>query len=387
MKIVMLVSNACQPDPRVEKEAAALGESGHSVTIVAWDREGQAPANEPREDFEIERIGPRAQYGAGPRSLGLFREYWRRASVRAVSLGADVVHCHDTDTIVAGMNAVRRLRQTGKPVGLVVDFHELYRASRMVPQRGVTGVIARGIVDVLERRGAHAADLIVVANPGTVPHYERIGGPAELLIVPNAPDMELFRPLGCEERTAHLNVMFVGRKRYARTLEALAEAVSSLPDVSCHLVGGGPDAARVDALAARFERVSAEGPVAYSAIPALYACSDVIYAAYDAVVGNVRYTIPGKVLEAMACAKPVIVSEGTWAAEYVAENRVGVVVDGTDPIAVADALRALRDSPDERRVMGERGRRIVEQGMNWGDAAKTLGGAYGRLESKLARSE
>jgi glycosyltransferase involved in cell wall biosynthesis len=69
----------------------------------------------------------------------------------------------------------------------------------------------------------------------------------------------------------------------------------------------------------------------------------------------------------------------------VAENEVGVVVDGTDPAAVVNALRELRDSPEERRAMGERGRRIVEQGMNWGDAAKSLVGAYERLQTKLGR--
>ena len=385
MKIVMLVSNACRPDPRVEKEAAVLGAAGHEVTIVAWDREGETAETEQRDRFVVERVGPRAEYGAGLRSLRSFRRFWGAAATRAVELEADAIHCHDTDTILAGMRAVRALRGRGSAAVLTIDFHELYRVSRMVPQRGLVGVLARAAVDLIERRGARAADLVVVANPGTVPHYERIAGSAKLLLVPNAPDMELFRPLECRDPSpGQLTVMFVGQKRYARTLEVLAEAVQSLPGVRCHLAGGGPDASHVDALAVRFERVTAEGPVPYSLITERYACADVVYAAYDALVGNVRYTIPGKVLEAMACAKPVIVSEGTWAAEYVEENRVGVAVDATDPAKLAEALMRLQERPEECRAMGERGRRIVETGMNWRDAGASLVEAYGRLERVIA---
>ena len=38
MKILMLLSKLFMTDPRVYKEATALVEAGHQVTIISWDR-------------------------------------------------------------------------------------------------------------------------------------------------------------------------------------------------------------------------------------------------------------------------------------------------------------------------------------------------------------
>ncbi len=35
----MVVTNACAPDPRVERHARWLVEAGHVVDIFAWDRD------------------------------------------------------------------------------------------------------------------------------------------------------------------------------------------------------------------------------------------------------------------------------------------------------------------------------------------------------------
>jgi glycosyltransferase involved in cell wall biosynthesis len=312
--------------------------------------------------------------------LPLFRAFWELASRRAADLGADAIHCHDTDAIPAGLSARRRLRGQGVAPALVVDFHELYRASRMVPQRGILGSIARALVDSIERRAIREASLVIVANEGVVDHYLGMGAGDKALFVPNAPDHAIFRPIACERPEHPFTITFIGRKRYARTLEALALAIQPYPDMTAELIGDGPDAARVDALSQAHERVTVGGPVPYESIPERYACTDVVHAAYDSVVGNARVCTPGKVLEAMACAKPVLVSEGTWVGDWVRRNGVGVAVDAADANKVGEALAALRDDPAARVRMGETGRSIVESSLNWERAAAELVSAYGRLE-------
>lgn len=376
----MIVSNAVAPDPRVEKEAAALAAAGHVVTVFAWDRSGEAPSHEERDGFRIERLGPSASYGGGMRSLPRFREFWGNVADQVVEWRAEVVHAHDTDTIVPALSAGCQLRRRDIETRLVVDFHELYRASRMVPQRGLPGTVARAYVDRLERRAVRDADLIVVANEGVLPYYKAMGAGRRLVFVPNAPDATLFRPLPCErEGQRPFTVMFIGRKRYARTLEVLASAIQPYPDMAAELLGGGPDATEIDSLAVRFERVSVGGPVPYSTIPAHYACSDVVYAAYDVTVGNALVCTPGKVLEAMACSRPVLVSARTWIGEWVERQGVGVAVNAADPASVGEALVRLRDDGDVRRKMGEQGRRLVESRLNWGCASEVLVEAYTQL--------
>jgi hypothetical protein len=77
MRIAMVLSNPCSPDPRVEKEAAALSTAGHEVIVVAWDRAGGLPEAEKKDGFSVVRTGPRARYGGGLSSIGRFRRFWR----------------------------------------------------------------------------------------------------------------------------------------------------------------------------------------------------------------------------------------------------------------------------------------------------------------------
>ena len=38
VRIAMVVTNGCSPDPRVERHARWLVDEGHEVPIFAWDR-------------------------------------------------------------------------------------------------------------------------------------------------------------------------------------------------------------------------------------------------------------------------------------------------------------------------------------------------------------
>ena len=51
-KVLMLLTNAFDPDPRVHHEAKALVESGYDVTILCWDRDYKTPA------YEITEVSP-----------------------------------------------------------------------------------------------------------------------------------------------------------------------------------------------------------------------------------------------------------------------------------------------------------------------------------------
>jgi hypothetical protein len=41
--VIMLLSNAFRPDPRVLKEANGLAEAGYNIYLICWDRKGEFP--------------------------------------------------------------------------------------------------------------------------------------------------------------------------------------------------------------------------------------------------------------------------------------------------------------------------------------------------------
>lgn len=378
----MLLANDFASDPRVEKEAVALIAHGWEVTVIAWDRPGSLPAAEERQGIQVRRLGPRAPYGGGIRSAPRFRAFWQGAAAAAVELRPDVVHCHDLDTAEAGLAVLKAMRT--RPPRLVLDFHELYRESKMVPQKGLLGVLARAAVRVVERRSITAADAVLLANPGARSAYDRFGLADTFVTVENAPDLDRFHP-SARTRSAGdpFRVCFIGQKRYTQGLYTLMEAVTRQPDMSALLAGGGVAAADVEVAARqRYQRVETVGRLDYADIPARYEGCDAVYAVYDSRLGNVRTLFPVKVMEGMACALPVLVAEGTWIADYVVEHGIGFAVPDDDVGAVETALRRLADHPDLAAEMGRRGREIVESELNWAAAAERLVGAYERIMSR-----
>ncbi len=378
--VVMLLSNDAVSDPRVEKEAQALAQDDWRVTVLAWDRSGQAPAREDRSGYTIERHGPPSMHGGGVRNIPAYRRFWAAVAARAVELKPDVIHCHDLDTAPAGQSAHRSCRKAGLSTKLVLDFHELYRESKMVPQKGAVGIAARAAVRVVEKRAIPAADVILVANPGTLGYYDRFR-PRRVVTIENAPDLERFSPSAPREAGTPLKACFIGQKRYTQGLYTLMEAVQRHDDITALLAGGGVAEAEIAEAAKRYERVETMGRIAYADIPALYRDCDVVYAVYDQGLGNVQTLFPVKAMEGMACAVPVIVSTGTWIAEYVEAHGLGFAVDAGDVDSVEAALVALRDNPALAAEMGQRGRAIIESELNWQAVAERLRATYRELAS------
>lgn len=107
-------------------------------------------------------------------------------------------------------------------------------------------------------------------------------------------------------------------------------------------------------------------PLAYDELPAAYAAADV-------VVSIPRSDAPAiTVLEAMACARPVAVSDLPALHEIIREGVNGVLVDVHDPAAIANGLLTLlQTAPAHRMSIGETNRAYVL--------------AHARRETTLAR--
>jgi glycosyltransferase involved in cell wall biosynthesis len=370
----MLLSNGLASDPRVEKEASVLARAGHDVAVVAWNRDGGLAAEESRDGFRIVRVGPRAAYGAGLANMTRFRGFWRQATDRAIALDPQVVHCHDLDTAPAGMSAARA---TGAK--LVLDFHELYRETRMVPSNRLVRPFALGAVDLVERRAMRRADLVLVANPPTLDYYRRRTS-ATVVDMPNAPDAEMFRPAVGPRPDRPFTVCYVGQKRYARQLKMLVDIVGRNEGLAAILAGGGVAAKEIAEYAEGVPRVEVVGQVRYAEIPAFYARSDAVWAIYETAVGNARYAYYVKALEGMACGLPIVIDRRNALGELAAEKGAGLAVDGADEAAVEAAVLALADDPDTAAAMGRAGRHIIESGLNWAAASQRLVEAYEALE-------
>jgi phosphatidylinositol alpha-1,6-mannosyltransferase len=79
-------------------------------------------------------------------------------------------------------------------------------------------------------------------------------------------------------------------------------------------------------------------------------------------------------IEAAACARPVVVGDSGGAPETLIDGVTGLLVDGRDVAAVADAVGTLLEDPARAEAMGAAGRARVERGFTWQHAGAQLAG-------------
>jgi phosphatidylinositol alpha-1,6-mannosyltransferase len=79
-------------------------------------------------------------------------------------------------------------------------------------------------------------------------------------------------------------------------------------------------------------------------------------------------------IEAAACGRPVVVGDSGGAREALVDGATGLLVDGTEVDAVADAVASLLEEPARARAMGAAGRERVERRFTWPRAAAQLAG-------------
>lgn len=89
------------------------------------------------------------------------------------------------------------------------------------------------------------------------------------------------------------------------------------------------------------------------------------------------------ILEYMAASRPVVVTDVGGAREAVVEGETGFVVPPGDDEALAERVARLLSDPERARLMGERGRRRVEERFS---CAAQLAGVEGLYDELLAGS-
>jgi glycosyltransferase involved in cell wall biosynthesis len=256
----------------------------------------------------------------------------------------------------------------------VEDIQDLWpdrvAASGMMSSPAAFNLLAKWC-NFVYRRARH----IVVLSPGFKQQLVRRGVPpakidviynwcAEATIQPTAPDPELASRLGL---SGHFNVMFAGTMGTGQALDSVLDAAAlcrqTLPNVQFVFVGGGVDRNRLEKKAGDLGlsnvRFLPRQPM--SAMGAVLGLADVLLVHLrDNPLFSI--TIPGKTQAYMASRKPVLMAVRGDAAQLVTQSGGGLVCEPENPKSIADAVARLAGmSPEERRSMGEAGKRFYDE--------------------------
>jgi len=163
------------------------------------------------------------------------------------------------------------------------------------------------------------------------------------------------------------DVLILGMERIRRRV----------PEATLLIVGDGPHRRTIEALAAAApaRSVILAGQVSEQDLPRYYAAADVFAMPCRSRLAGLEVEGWGNVfIEAAACGRPVVVGDSGGARESLVDGETGVLVDGGDVNAVADAVAELLDDPERARTMGAAGRARVERDHAWPRIAGRLAG-------------
>lgn len=156
------------------------------------------------------------------------------------------------------------------------------------------------------------------------------------------------------------------RKGYEYALTAAARLRDAGYDFHLTVAGDGPDRERIEWTTSDLgleAHVSLLGNLDHREIVDLMRGSDVL------LHSSVSEGIANSVLEAMACAIPVVVWNVGGMSEAVTSGVEGWLVDSRDVDGTWRALAAIADDPATARRMADAGRRRVEASFNLGSRA------------------
>ncbi|MGC2152656.1 MAG: glycosyltransferase family 4 protein [Terriglobales bacterium] len=266
-----------------------------------------------------------------------------------------------------------------KGVPFVFEVRDLWPESLAAVGAGGEGSLMHrtlgAIAGFLYRRANH----IVVVTPAFKDHLIRYWQvPAEKIsIVENGVETDLFRadPSAATIRKELIGesgerflICYIGTMGMAHGLETLIAAAEELQTTLPHclflLIGEGAEKRRiVDLAAARgLSNVKFLGQQPRQQIPALVSAADACLVMLKKT-DLFKTVIPTKLLEYMACERPVIVAVDGQTRQIVEEARAGIFVPPEDSHALAESIRALAANTDAnseaRRQMGFNGRQYI----------------------------
>lgn len=317
--------------------------------VLCLDGVGQLGEQMQREGVPVVALGRRP---------GLDVEVAKRLADEVRTRRLDIVHAHQYTpffySALAKPLARRRFHlmftEHGRHFPDVVSWKRRL-ANRWVFSRladeinGVCGFSVRSLADV---DGFGARPMEVIENGIDPDRYLALGDRDDVR-----------RELGLEHDRRY--VVCVARfhwvKDHRTLLEAFGRVAATCPDVDLLLVGDGDLRSELEGRAAQDDLV---GRVRFAGVrmdvPKWLAASDVF------VLNSISEAASITLLEAMATALPVVVTDVGGNPDIVRRDVDGLLVPRKNPEAMAAALTAVLGDPLRARAMGQSGRaRVLEQ--------------------------
>lgn len=421
-RVCMFVYNNLLHDARVRKEAATLARAGYDVTVLALHEPGRTARVEQIQGYRVVRLSrsilgisrreamawlrgrrPTAQATPGapaaPPGLGLpsaakparLLMAWLETAIHlcvyplrrvvvylrfvwaALGTRAAVYHAHDLNTLLMAWTASRLGR--GR---LIYDTHEVATARARMK--------LRWWAQFLERRLIHAAHAVICTNQTRADYTQQLYGLPPPVVLRNLPAYREPEPSDLMHTRLGLPsgakiVLYQGGIQPERGLEQLLEAAPAIRGGLIVLLGSGRLKPAIQQRAAELGLaglVYFHDAVPVDELPQWTACAYVGLQILQNTCFNHYSSLSNKLLEYLMAGVPVVASDLPEMRRVVEETGAGLLVDASDPAAIAMAVNRLLADEPLRDEMARRAR-AARRRYCWEQEERVLADLYARL--------
>lgn len=344
---------------RFEVSVACLGKYGPLLDEVERLNLGDIP------DYPLNSFYDRNAL----QQLGRFASYLREREI-------DLVHAHDFYTSIFGMSAAALARVPAR-----IASRRETEGLRTPRQRWV------------ERRSYNLAHAVVANAEAVRQQVISEGVPAKKVVtVYNGLDVARLTPpagFSREDALAEFGLPLEDGRRFVTIVANMRHAVKdqrtflraarrvhdAFPEAAFVLAGEGE---QVEPLRAFALELGIERDAFFigrcAKVAELLTISDVCVLSSKGIEG-----FSNAIIEYMACARPVVATAVGGAREQVVDGETGYIVQPGDDEAMATHIIGLLRDPERARLMGQRGRRIVQEKFSCAAQLQSTEALYERL--------
>ena len=373
MRICMLTTTHRPNDGRIfEKEAKSLAKE-HMVSIIAPSDAGGAG--------EVE--GVRFVTVSKPSSTLLHPVTIWRAFRACWGEECDVIHCHEPDALLVAL-----LLKVLKGRKVIYDIHEHWPSEIPfdlgLPNAAILSGILESLISPVELLLARFADARIAVSESVAERFRGNGAKPVIISNYSVADPVLPAPQvkdGCNVVYMAGNMqMFHGIRE---CIQALSRVRVRFPGASLTLVGNVR--ADIGAIAVGVDprpEITLTGYLPYREMYETLRTGSIGLLAFQPDYYNAYIGLPNKLFDYMLCGLPIVASDFPEIRRVVSDAECGLLVDPTNPDAIAGAIIYLMEHPEEAQRMGENGRRAVLEKYNWEEMEGRLLAMYREIEGQ-----
>lgn len=288
----------------------------------------------------------------------------------ALSIDADIYHFHDPEMLRYAL----KLKKMGKKI--IFDSHEdvpgQIKSKPWIPAP-FRGIVSAGYRSY-ETSHVRKFDAVITATDYIERQFE--GRARRIVTVRNYPKLDDISVSDKDFSERDRIVCYAGGISHIRGEEIMVSTIGEMDNCTLELAGDCESDAIKQTDPPNTKYI---GKIGRQEVNELYARSRVGICLLLPVPNYVN-SLPTKIFEYMAAGLPSVSSNFPLCREILEKYDCGIAVDPCDHDAVVKAVRYYLDNPEEAHKAGMRGRRAIEEELNWRNEGKKLVELYNDID-------